>query len=386
VSDTPPRWLPEFQYFRAFAILEIIACHVTGFQDSVFFYIPSPQREILKIVTDATGLAVSQFVFISGFVLYNKYKGDFSVRMFFKKRVSSVLWPYLIFSTFYFFYPVVFAPLAPASFSHLAGLVSLSGIQLLGAYLLGLVTGIAQMWFILLILQLYVLYPFIVKAYHRASKHQNVVVGALAMLLIVQIVYTWISIVVPHYVIEPNELRVPFISQIFYFVLAIFACDHYDSIKNKIATIKLPPLTIFVALATACYGVVYNLALLTQSSPVVYVLLYVIVQAAYALLLIVFFLKICILWREPHSLVTRWMERIGEDSFGIYLTHTFYVVVFGGLLIILGLGVADLLFYPIVFVSVLIASYLTVHLIYRLPYSNIIIGRPRKSAAVGQVA
>ena len=76
------------------------------------------------------------------------------------------------------------------------------------------------------------------------------------------------------------------------------------------------------------------------------------------------------------------MEGIGEDSFGIYLTHVFYFNVFGGVLFKLALVLVDLLYYPIVVASVLVANYFTVRLIYRLPYNGIIIGRPRKSTTV----
>jgi len=380
VSDMQQRWLPEFQYFRAFAILEVIVFHVAAVSMAGIWLLPSPQREIVTTIAASTSFAVSQFVFISGIVLYNKYKRDFSLRGFYKKRVNSVLWPYLIFSTFYFFYPAVGALLSPAVFQHSVGPVSMSGVQLLCVYLISLATGnIGQMWFILLILQLYVLYPFIAKVYNHSAKHPNIMVGALAALFIVQILYTWISLVVPPYI--GGQWRGLFVSQIFYFVLGIFVCDHYDSIKNKVTRIPLLPLTILVVPATLYYGVAYFHYSLPEGPSAVYVWLVAIVGPLYSLLLIVFFLKICILWREPHSVVTRSMERIGEDSFGIYLTHMFYVAVFGGVLIRLGVGLADLLFYPIVVVSVLVASYVTVHLIYRLPLS-IIIGRPRKNTAV----
>lgn len=384
-------WLPEFQYFRALAILEIIAVHAMNIGIAGILLIPSPQREILTTINASALLAIPQFVFISGFVLYNKYKRDFSLRGFYKKRVNSVLWPYLIFSTYYFFYPIVGALLAPAAFPKTAELVGLSGVPPLRAYLIGLGTGsISPMWFILLILQLYVLYPFIVKAYNRAAKHLNVTVGVLGILLTVQLIYT-IAVVLPPY-FDIGGSTVLFVSAIFYFVLGIFVCDHYESIKNKITGIRLPPLTILVVLAMVSYGVLYNSTfafqngvidpVLAQGSPVVYVWLYAIMQPLFSLMLILFFLKICILWREPRSVATRSMERIGEDSFGIYLTQSFYVGVFGSVLIRLGLGVANLLFYLIVVVSVLVASYVTVHLIYRLPLSEIIVGRPRKSTAM----
>ncbi len=372
------QWFPEFQYFRAFAIIEIILYHAIARYGTAEL---SPiQREILVIVSVSTWLAISQFVFISGLVLYNKYSRNFSVRGFCKKRVNSVLWPYLIFSTFYFFYPIVGVLLVPAVYKNFSGLalLSLSGVQLFGAYLISLATGgTSQMWFILLILQLYLLYPLIVIVYNRTAKHPNVVIFALAMLFVVQILFIgFVSNIV-----GPFAARNLFVSWIFYFVLGIFVCDHYDSIKNRIARIRLLPLTTLVALTAVSYGATNYHTILMPSSPVVYMWLLGIAQPLYGVLLIVFFLKICIQWREPHSILTRSMERIGEDSFGIFLTHTFYLEVFSGVLIRLGLGYTDLLYYPVVVILTLVASYVTVHLIYRLPFSSIIIGRPRKSTA-----
>jgi hypothetical protein len=46
----------------------------------------------------------------------------------------------------------------------------------------------------------------------------------------------------------------------------------------------------------------------------------------------------------------------------------------------LGLSAHNLILYPVLFVLTLISSYLTVQALYRLPISNIIIGKPRKRA------
>ncbi|MGZ4864704.1 MAG: acyltransferase family protein [Halobacteriota archaeon] len=302
----------------------------------------------------------------------------FSVRGFYKKRVNSLLWPYLIFSTFYFFYPIIGVLLVPAVYKNFSGLalVGLSEVQVFGAYLISLATGgTSQMWFILLILQLYLLYPLIVIVYNRTAKHPNVVIYALAMLFVVQILFIGFA----SNIVGPLAARNLFVSCIFYFVLGVFVCDHYDSTKNRITRIRLLPLTTLVALTAMSYGATNYHAILMPSSPIAYMWLLGVAQPLYGVLLIVFFLKICIQWREPHSILTRSMQRIGEDSFGIFLTHIFYLEVFSGVLIRLGLGYTDRLYYPVVVVLTLVACYVTVHLIYRLPLSSIIIGRPRKS-------
>lgn len=106
MSDAPQDWLPEYQNFRGLATLEIIIRHVTWLGVAGLLLVPSPLREIVTTISASAFCALPQFVFISGVVLFNKYKHSFSLSTFYKKRVNTVLWPYLVFSTFYFFYPV----------------------------------------------------------------------------------------------------------------------------------------------------------------------------------------------------------------------------------------------------------------------------------------
>ncbi|MGZ4940107.1 MAG: acyltransferase [Halobacteriota archaeon] len=392
MTETLSLWLPEFQTFRGLAILEIVIRHVTYFGSLGvvgLLLIPSPTRELLVLITASVYLAIPQFVFISGVVLYNKYKRDFALAEFYKKRVNSVLWPYLIFSAFYFVFPYVVSVLVPHFFDHsvYAPLWTYyqgywarwSGTKLLVVPLELIAEGnIAHLWFILLILQLYALYPFIVKGYNRIARHRGITVFALLALLGVQIVYTALFVVVPPYALGLSRFRVLFVSAIFYFALGIVVCDHYDVIKRWVEKARLLPLFIVTTFSTVGYGVAFYHTFLTSGSPVVYRWLYLAAGPVYSMLLIVFYLKISLLWSKPRNPVTRLVAKIGADSFGIYLVHFFYVLVFGTMLIRLGLPVTDLLFYPILVVAVLAASYATVHVIYRLPYSRIIIGRSRE--------
>jgi peptidoglycan/LPS O-acetylase OafA/YrhL len=81
---------------------------------------------------------------------------------------------------------------------------------------------------------------------------------------------------------------------------------------------------------------------------------------------------------EPHGFLTRSLEKIGEDSFGIYLTHLFFALTFAFALTRVGVSYDNLLFYPTLVFLTLASSYLAVEVIYRLPFSYVIIGKPRK--------
>ena len=381
MSDAPQDWLPEYQNFRGLATLEIIIRHVTWLGVAGLLLVPSPLREIVTTISASAFCALPQFVFISGVVLFNKYKHSFSLSTFYKKRVNTVLWPYLVFSTFYFFYPYIYTRVVSSFFPNSAvGWAGGGGVELIRAYLLGLATGSngPQMWFILLILQLYALYPLIVKAYNRIRRRWNVTVVVLLVLLGVQMLYTALFVVTPSASYPFSSWRVLFVSLIFYFVLGIVVCDHYGAIKQRVAKVPLISLLVIVALFTAGYSVAFYNTFLISGSPAGYVWFYELMAPAYSVLLIAFYLKISLVWAEPHSAVTRSVAKIGADSFGIYLVHSFFIAIFGIVLVKLGLTVANPVYYVVLAAAVLVASYATVHVIYRLPFSDIIIGRPRK--------
>jgi peptidoglycan/LPS O-acetylase OafA/YrhL len=161
-------------------------------------------------------------------------------------------------------------------------------------------------------------------------------------------------------------------------VLGIVVCDHYGAIKQRVAKVPLISLLVIVALFTAGYSVAFYNTFLISGSPAGYVWFYELMAPAYSVLLIAFYLKISLVWAEPHSAVTRSVAKIGADSFGIYLVHSFFIAIFGIVLVKLGLTVANPVYYVVLAAAVLVASYATVHVIYRLPFSDIIIGRPRK--------
>jgi peptidoglycan/LPS O-acetylase OafA/YrhL len=106
--------------------------------------------------------------------------------------------------------------------------------------------------------------------------------------------------------------------------------------------------------------------------------LYEITEPLYCLILIAFYLRLSAEWGEPHGFFTRYLEKIGEESFGIYLIHLFFLVIFAASLTRAGLGYDTLLFYPTLVFLTLISNYWGVRGLYRLPFSAIVIGKPRK--------
>jgi peptidoglycan/LPS O-acetylase OafA/YrhL len=149
--------------------------------------------------------------------------------------------------------------------------------------------------------------------------------------------------------------------------------------EQRIAKISIKNISLAVLVSTIYYTVVYyHIGVLSGHAPLCYVWLYQLTGPFYCLILIFFYLKLSTGWTELRGFLFRYLERIGEDSFGIYLVQGFFITVFWAALFKLGLRTNNLILYPVLFSLTLVPSYLSVEGLYRLPLSNIIIGKPRK--------
>lgn len=365
-------WLQGVQYFRAIAVIEVIAWHALLVASWMGYSTFGPLKEaiIVQFVV-LTTLGVPHFVFISGVVLYNKYHDRFSLSTFYKRRFGAVLPPYLVWSTFYFFYGYVAALLF--SVFHFQGVFSgYSSIpnvtQLFSEYVKALATGVEHLWFVVLILQLYLLYPLLVKFYNRLAKHKNPVY-VLSLLVLVQVGFTSFFAQGGR---QNNLFSELFLTVIFYFVFGFYVAAHYQEIEQKLAKVSIKVLLVVVLLSTIGITVAFSYALPSS------VLLYGTVDLFYCILLIFFYLRICTALGEPRGFFTGYLEKIGEDSFGIYLIHYVFFLAFAGALPKLGLSPYNLLFYPTLAFLTLLLSYVSVQLLYRLPFATIVIGKRRK--------
>jgi peptidoglycan/LPS O-acetylase OafA/YrhL len=364
-------WLQGVQYFRAIAVIEVIVGHALLVAAWTGYSTLGPLKQVIIVAfAGFTTFGVQHFVFISGVVLYNKYHNRFSLSTFYKRRFGAVLPPYLVWSTFYFFYGYVAALLF--SVFHYQGVFSAyesipNVTQLFSQYMKALATGVEHLWFVVLILQLYLLYPLLVKFYNRLAKQTNPVY-VLSLLVLVQVVFTSFFVNGSR---QNNSFSELFLTVIFYFVFGFYVAAHYQVITQKLAKVSLMGLSVAVLLSTICYTAFYYV-------PFHSALLGSTVNLFYCLLLIFFYLRICTALGEPHGFLTGYLEKIGEDSFGIYLIHYVFFLAFAGALPKLGLTPYNLLFYPTLAFLTLLLSYVSVQLLYRLPFATIIVGKRRK--------
>ena len=362
--ENNPHYFSEIVYLRALAILAVISVRVSN----DFFMMNSINfLTFLYMSIETFSLfGVPLFVCISGFVLYNKYQGSFSLKVFYKKRLLSVLPQYTLFTLF----AIVFGYCV---YTYLGEVWIVSFTDVIKMYLQG--TAFTHLWYIVLIIQLYILYPFIEKIFTKSVENHRTS-ALLVFLFFVQIFYQIISV---HKVVLIGDTL--FLAYIFYFVLGMYVQHYYASCKNRGFT----PENAFILFFTLVSATVLGIGRLSieyfrnDVTPLFmywYEVICVIVTPLYYIMIFV----VCLYFAVKMSAIipdriTQSMQIIGNYSFGIYLVHAF--IFFALAMIIfpaIGFDLNNWLYYPIIFTLVVILSLGLVYGISKLPYHEYVIG------------
>jgi len=359
-------WLEEIDYLRAVAIVAVISIH-----SSVYFLI-IPFASIVEIsdvlICTLSNFAVPLFVLISGFVLFKNYSGAFSVPTFYKKRFLSVIPPYLAFSTFYILLSYVSAIRAGQS-------VNPTVASILAIYLTG--TSSVPLWFVVLIVQLYILYPLIVKVYHKITqKYKRGALYLLSASLVAQIAYNTA-------IFDHSFLYRFFLSNLFYFVLGIVVYANYASVKQKLCAINAKTIACLVLLTVTPVAAVTQIQYFSRAIQLPPYSYYLILSPLYSIPLIMLCAQLSLKLKDTNrsdasrALASR-LKKIAAFSFGIYLIHPFFSNILGfSLLPKLGINWNMWLFYPLLLAMTLLLSYYAILVLYKLPLSRYTIGIPR---------
>jgi probable poly-beta-1,6-N-acetyl-D-glucosamine export protein len=362
-----PEYFFEIVYLRAIAILAVISIHVSASftkMQSISFL------TLVYMSTDTfSHFAVPLFVTISGFVLFNKYQGSFPVTSFYKKRLLSVVPQYTIFSIigiFFIYFTNLYTGI-PWNFST---------IGLIYQYLTG--TAFYTLWFFVLIIQFYLLYPVIGNIYARSVRNHTI--GAfLVFLLIIQIIYQAFS-VRNMFLVGPATL---FFGYLFYFVAGIYVRSHYAQYKEWVLTLSHPNILFFGLLPATILGIgSYSLQYFTTSLTPQVILLYTWIFSICTpfyyggIFVLCLYCGLKISAMNPDN-ITRFFQRIGNNSFGIFLVHGFFLSIFTLVSPKMGFDWNNWLFYPVAFTLVLSLSIALVFLLNKVPGHEYIIGRAR---------
>lgn len=372
--------IEEIDYLRGFAILAVIAIHTsTNFTMMQNVNILLIINVIIDIISH---FAVPLFIFISGFVLTLNFDGTLPKRKFYKRRAISIIPPYIIFSIIY----IVFDIMITGTNSQLV----LPSIVKIAFYLIT-ASSSYHLWYIALIAQLYILYPYLEKMYID-FKEKNRTLIYICIILIVQ--QLWIlakmniqiqlntinyfsSINVFNSIVD-NILSRIFLSYIFYFVLGIHVSKNYKEIKDKILKNEswiIPTILIITAINSILWINWITKYGSFDGIPKQNFLITSLIGSLYYPLIFSILLINSMNFSNIRNKYPAIISLLGKYSFGIYLIHVFYMRIIVELIYPhFNINCNQWMFYPILFCSTVILSYFTVSQIAHLPCSNIIIG------------
>lgn len=212
--------LMEMDYMRTIAALSVVAIHVTA------QYVNSVRAAYY--LNQVVRFAVPLFIIMSGMLLYLSVDNCYGLKgykSFIQKRMKKILIPYLVWSLIYIAYSMRYSIMkGETDKRELIGTV-------LNKILLG--TGYDHLYFIIIILQLYLLYPLLKYCMEKSAK-----VTVISSLFITVTFQTVLYLRVLHMVRFP-EFIIPyymlFPTWIFYFVFGMQFASKVNEWRNFFA-------------------------------------------------------------------------------------------------------------------------------------------------------
>jgi len=370
------RYFDEINILRAFAILAVISIHVSAYftkMDTI-----NGLAALYMSIDVFSHFAVPLFIVISGFVLYNKYSDDIDIKRFYNKRLKSVLPQYLIFSTFYLAVTYIGSIV-------LAKPVNLDIPHIIYRYLTG--GCFYHLGFFVLIIQLYLLYPVILRLYNYCDVRGRIL-ELLFTVFLIGVLYN--AYPIPDIFILGASTQIlgvatKFIGYVFYLVLGMAIRRRYDELLLR----SVPKTSLYYAsIPLLCCTIIgifgyaqryFNLDT-TQILPMIgsyWRWLTAMINPLYYVVIFALCSYISLNIVSSRSATLKLLEKIGAYSFGIYLVHAFILYVLVLVFQRFGFDWNNWLFYPLVCIITLTLSYLSVKILQKLPYSEYLIGSTR---------
>ncbi|MFY3791587.1 acyltransferase [Ureibacillus sp. MALMAid1270] len=366
--------LDEITIARAIAITGVLLVH--GFSTGATTVEPSSiMFPIYNFLNTAGKWGTPTFIFLSSFILfytyYNRKLDTKLVTNFYKKRLKFILVPYIFFSLFYFSIKWIFLD----SFSYGDIWERLSFYLLWGK-------AHTHLYFVIISVQFYILFPLFLWAMKKSAllRKYSILIG-----LVIQWAYIFIN---RHYLQIDFKGSIVFNYATFYFMGAYIGI-YYEQIKTKMREI-LSYRDKVVGIVFACYGIFlvvyvgYNY--LTRMNAWIHVKKvlpeFIVINfyefswgfyAIFAALMILILSNY--IANSKHERFKQFLMNIGIMSFGIYLIHPLFLMVFREVLFS-GNSLLFHVFQFLTFILVYVISYYLVYFTYRyIPFSWIVFGK-----------
>lgn len=286
----------ELNFLRAIAAFLVIAIHIVSGRVTISKF--AFAWDVAMIC------AVPIFIILSGYLLHYTYQDNRQLNYleFLKKRLSKVLIPYLIWTIIYMIYSLN------------GNYIKIFSLGFFYDLLKNLITGrgFIHLYFMVIIIQLYIIFPLLRNLYNKHSKLTWIVSFVLSLYFNMEPYFRQRNI----YILP--AAGVPYYSDffakwIFYFVLGMYFADNSQKLIALVTSKKAELTIVWTSL---CISVVMLSRALGMSSPILNPITIVYDISCFLLLY-----AVCFCFREKFSRFTVFMEWFSKQSFIIYLSH-----------------------------------------------------------------
>ncbi|AFK85394.1 MULTISPECIES: acyltransferase [Thermoanaerobacterium] len=292
--------IDEIDILKGIAIIAVLMIHTTSnavvqLNKSSLSYI------IFAVINRLSQFAVPAFIFASAMLLMYNYGDGCDWRLFYKKRLKNVLLPYAVWTIIY------------GAYLHIAHHVPLRSILTIKNILFG--GMFYHLYFIVLIAQLYVLFPVLLYIYRLINKNTQTIVLSI-------IILQTMSVLLFKYVISRyyQNSSLLFITYISFIIAGMYIGENMHKLGEHYSKKLLNSFLVAVL-----FGYLFvDISLRAFANKHIDSNLYNIYYYAFALLASLFFLTLSTKILNYHAL-SGLLANTGKLSFGIYLSHPLFL-------------------------------------------------------------
>lgn len=314
------RYLEELDVVRALAILGVLIVHATA--DIAVGLAGQGRLYPLYVVLNRMGkVGTPTFIFLSSVVLFYGYSRTTDtggvLRRFYRRRLHLVAVPYLIWSAFYYIHrKFIVQPVSPLASAD--AWQSLLDSMSWGEFITRLANGTAyyHLYFVVISLQFYLLFPFLLLAFRGGWLAGSRVLWA-------GIVLQWVAYGVSHL------WFLKFASYLSFYGLGMMVAKNPEGFVARLQQPlvrgwrRLAKIHVITS-AWLAMGIVYSVlyGMLWAGGPAYHVALYDLAWNGYTLLscVVLYFCGFA-LYRRLHKATAQRIAAFGRTAFGIYILH-----------------------------------------------------------------
>ncbi len=290
----------EIDILKGIAIIAVLMIHTTSnavvqLNKSSLSYI------IFAIINRLSQFAVPAFIFASAMLLMYNYGDGCDWKLFYKRRLKNVLMPYAVWTIIY------------GAYLHIVHHVPLRSILTIKNIFFG--GMFYHLYFIVIIVQLYVLFPVLLYIYRHINKNIHMIVLSIIILQVASILL--FKYFISRYYQNSSLLFITYIS---FIIAGMYVGENIHKLGEYYSKRLIN--SFFVAIL---FGYLFvDISLRAFANKHIDSNLYNIYYYAFALLASLFFFTLSTKILNYHAL-SGILSSTGKLSFGIYLSHPLFL-------------------------------------------------------------